>query len=66
MHYIDIDQIIGDKYIVMVHGPRNPLINPAVAPRATEAVRRRLMPTNPSMPRPRITEVVESSGVNVR
>jgi len=43
VHYIELDQIIGDKYIVTVHGPLNPAVAPAVALRETEAVRRRLV-----------------------
>ncbi|MEU4215723.1 magnesium transporter CorA family protein [Actinoplanes sp. NPDC026623] len=42
VHYIELDQIIGDKYVVTVHGPLNPAVDPAVALRQTEAVRRRL------------------------
>jgi magnesium transporter len=43
VHYIEIDQIIGDKYLVTVHGPLNPAVDPATALRETEAVRRRLI-----------------------
>jgi Mg2+ and Co2+ transporter CorA len=43
VHYIELDQIIGDKYLVTVHGPLNPAVDPAVAVRETEAVRRRLV-----------------------
>jgi Mg2+ and Co2+ transporter CorA len=42
VHYIELDQIIGDKYVVTVHGPINPAVDPAVAQRETEAVRRRI------------------------
>jgi len=42
VHYIELDQIIGDKYVVTVHGPINPAVDPEVALRETEAVRRRL------------------------
>jgi magnesium transporter len=42
VHCIELDQIISDKYIVTVHGPLNPAVDPAVALRETEAVRRRL------------------------
>lgn len=42
VHYIELDQIIGDKYVVTVHGPLNPAVDPAIALRETEAVRRRL------------------------
>jgi len=43
VHYIELDQIIGDKYVVTVHGPLNPAVDPAVALRETETVRRRLI-----------------------
>src|SRR5690349_4185849 len=42
VHYIELDQIIGDRYVVTVHGPLNPAVDPQVALRETEAVRRRL------------------------
>jgi magnesium transporter len=42
VHYIELDQIIGDKYVVTVHGPINPAVDPEVALRETEAVHRRL------------------------
>src|SRR3954452_13410782 len=42
VHYIELDQIIGDRYVVTVHGPINPAVDPAVALRETEAVRRRI------------------------
>jgi magnesium transporter len=42
VHYIELDQIIGDKYLVTVHGPINPAVRPEVALRETEAVHRRL------------------------
>ena len=42
VHYIELDQIIGDKYVVTVHGPINPAVQLEVALRETEAVYRRL------------------------
>src|SRR4030095_14294502 len=42
VHYIELDQIIGDKYVVTVHGPINPAVDTEVALRETDAVRRRL------------------------
>ena len=42
VHYIELDQIIGDKYVVTVHGPINPAVDPDVALRETEIVRRRI------------------------
>ena len=52
VHYIELDQIIGDKYVVTVHGPLNPAVDPEVALRETTAVQRRLeagrlRPTSP-------------------
>jgi Mg2+ and Co2+ transporter CorA len=43
VHYIELDQIIGDKYLVTVHGPINPAVDPEIALRETEAVRRRII-----------------------
>ena len=37
-----MDQIIGDRYVVTVHGPINPAVDTAVALRETDAVRRRI------------------------
>ena len=42
VHYIELDQIIGDKYVVTVHGPINPAVDPEVALRETDAVRKRI------------------------
>jgi magnesium transporter len=42
VHYIELDQIIGDRYVVTVHGPINPAVDPEVALRETDAVRRRI------------------------
>jgi magnesium transporter len=42
VHYIELDQIIGDRYVVTVHGPINPAVDPALALRETDAVRRRI------------------------
>lgn len=42
IHYIELDQIIGDNYLVTVHGPLNPAVDAEVALRETNAVRRRL------------------------
>lgn len=30
VHYIELDQIIGDKYVVTAHGPLNPSVDPGV------------------------------------
>ncbi|GIF19758.1 Mg2+ and Co2+ transporter CorA [Actinoplanes tereljensis] len=42
VHYLELDQIIGDKYVVTVHGPINPALSPEVALRETDGARRRL------------------------
>jgi magnesium transporter len=52
VHYIELDQIIGERYVVTVHGPVNPAVDPAVPLRETETVLRRidagrLHPTTP-------------------
>jgi Mg2+ and Co2+ transporter CorA len=52
VHYIELDQIIGEKFVVTVHGPVNPAVDPSVPVRETDAVLRRieagrLRPTTP-------------------
>ena len=42
MHYIELDQFICRRYLVTVHGPCNPAVNPAVALRETSAVLARI------------------------
>jgi len=42
VHYLELDQIIGEKYVVTVHGPINPVLSVEVALRETDGVRRRL------------------------
>ena len=42
VHYLELDQIIGEKYLVTVHGPINPSLSLDVALRETDGVRRRL------------------------
>jgi magnesium transporter len=42
VHYLELDQIIGDRYVVTVHGPINPSLSLEVALRETDGVRRRL------------------------
>jgi magnesium transporter len=42
VHYIELDQIIGATYLVTVHGPINPSVDPAVAQRETRAVLARM------------------------
>jgi len=31
VHYIELDQFVGDNYLVTVHGPLNPAVDPAAA-----------------------------------
>lgn len=52
VHFVELDQFIGRRYVVTVHGPLNPAVDPAVAVRETNAVlarleRGRLRPTTP-------------------
>lgn len=42
VHYIELDQFIGRNYLVTVHGPINPAVQPQVALRETDAVLARL------------------------
>jgi magnesium transporter len=38
VHYVELDQFIGPRYLVTVHGPVNPAVTPEVAQRETRAV----------------------------
>jgi magnesium transporter len=42
VHYIELDQFIGKHYLVTVHGPINPAVDPGVALRETRAVLTRI------------------------
>ena len=42
VHYIELDQFLGRNYLVTVHGPLNPVVDPAVAYLDTEAVLNRI------------------------
>jgi Mg2+ and Co2+ transporter CorA len=42
VHYVELDQFIGPRYLVTVHGPVNPAVTPDVAQRETRAVLRRI------------------------
>jgi Mg2+ and Co2+ transporter CorA len=42
VHYIELDQFIGPNYLVTVHGPLNPVVDPEVALLDTGLVRRRI------------------------
>jgi magnesium transporter len=42
VHYVELDQFIGPRYLVTVHGPVNPAVTPDAARRETQAVLRRV------------------------
>jgi Mg2+ and Co2+ transporter CorA len=42
IHYVELDQFVGARYLVTVHGPVNPAVNPAAAGVETAAVGARL------------------------
>jgi magnesium transporter len=42
VHYVELDQFIGRNYLVTVHGPVNPAVDPEVAYLDTDAVLRRI------------------------
>ncbi len=42
VHYVELDQFVGQNYLVTVHGPLNPAVAPEVAFLDTNAMRRRL------------------------
>jgi Mg2+ and Co2+ transporter CorA len=42
VHYVELDQFIGLRYLVTVHGPVNPAVHPDVALRETRAVLERI------------------------
>jgi magnesium transporter len=42
VHYVELDQFIGPRYLVTVHGPVNPAVTPEAAQRETRAVLRRV------------------------
>ena len=43
VHYIELDQIVSRNYLVTVHGPINPAVDPAMALRETRAVHARIV-----------------------
>jgi magnesium transporter len=52
VHYVELDQFVGHRYLVTVHGPTNPAVSAEAALRETRAVLRRieagrLHPTSP-------------------
>jgi Mg2+ and Co2+ transporter CorA len=42
VHYVELDQFIGRNYLVTVHGPLNPAVDPMIASLDTDAVLRRI------------------------
>ena len=42
IHYVELDLFVGPNYLVTVHGPVNPAVDPAVALRETRAVLERI------------------------
>ncbi len=42
VHYLELDQLIGRNYLVTVHGPINPAVDPEMALRETQAVYARI------------------------
>jgi magnesium/cobalt transport protein CorA len=42
VHYVELDQFVGRRYLVTVHGPINPAVDPNVAVRETRAVLARI------------------------
>ncbi len=42
IHYVELDQFVGPRYLVTVHGPVNPAVDPEVALRETRAVLQRV------------------------
>jgi Mg2+ and Co2+ transporter CorA len=42
VHYVELDQFVGSRYLVTVHGPVNPAVDPAAALRETEQVAARI------------------------
>jgi magnesium transporter len=42
VHYVELDQFVGTRFLVTVHGPLNPAVDPASARVETDAVAHRL------------------------
>lgn len=43
VHYLELDQFIGRNYLVTVHGPLNPVVDPEAACTDTDHVRERIL-----------------------
>ena len=50
VHYVELDQFIGDRYLVTVHGPLNPAVDQAAAMVEVDTVLGRL-PAESSNPK---------------
>jgi Mg2+ and Co2+ transporter CorA len=42
IHYVELDQFVGERYVVTVHGPVNPAVSPAAMRVETDAVAARV------------------------
>ncbi|HJY24816.1 MAG TPA: magnesium transporter CorA family protein [Actinomycetes bacterium] len=42
VHYVELDLLIGPRYVITVHGPVNPAVPPEIPLRETQAVLRRI------------------------
>jgi Mg2+ and Co2+ transporter CorA len=42
VHYLELDQFVGRNYLVTVHGPLNPAVDPGAALRETDTVLKRI------------------------
>ena len=42
VHMLELDQIVGDRYLITVHGPLNPVVDPAEALTETSSVLHRI------------------------
>ena len=52
VHMLELDQVIGDRFLVTVHGPINPVVDPDEALVETSAVRAVEAAGSPRQPRP--------------
>ncbi|MFC7596387.1 CorA family divalent cation transporter [Terrabacter sp. GCM10028922] len=43
VHVLELDELVGDRYLVTVHGPRNPIVTREQATEETRAVRARIV-----------------------
>ena len=50
VHYVELDQFIGDHYLVTVHGPLNPAVDQSAAMVESDAVLNRLMTRKAASP----------------